>query len=299
MAAGRKHWSFGIIMAGTKKSLGQHWLKNREILDYIADLAIGELGASKSLAKKKAKAKETTTCLEIGPGLGTLTSSLLKRFDRVVAVEYDERLAENLPASFPGKNLKVLNEDILDYDFNDVKKPYVIAGNIPYYITQPIVGKVLELPMQRRPERVVFLMQKEVAERIAMKNESTPLGVLVYNQAEVELGRVVKRDEFEPAPKVDSQVVIFKMRKSPLWRDESFILGALLYLAFDHPRKKLLNNLMMVIPREEAMSLLTELEMDLNIRPGELSFEDYQRLWDAMGEKKLRNAILGSLMSMI
>ena len=83
------------------KSLGQHWLKNRVILDEIADAA-AEKGQSK-------------VCLEIGPGLGTLTSSLLKRFDKVLAVEYDERLAKNLPASFPGKNLEVVNADFLQF----------------------------------------------------------------------------------------------------------------------------------------------------------------------------------------
>ncbi len=299
MADGAKRWNFGIIMVGTKKSLGQHWLKNREILDYIADLAVGEEDVDDNSAKKRLKAKKPTICLEIGPGLGTLTSSLLKRFDKVIAIEYDERLARNLPASFPGKNLEVLNEDILGYDFSDIKKPYAIAGNIPYYITQPIIGKVLELPMQCRPERIVLLMQKEVAERVAIKDESTPLGILAYNQAEVELGMIVKRDEFEPAPKVDSQVVVFKMRKSPLWQDESFTLKALLYLAFDHPRKKLLNNLMTVMSRENAVKVLTEAEIDLDIRPGKLDLDDYQRLWNVIGKDEMRNVISGSLKGVI
>ena len=86
-----------------KKSLGQHWLYNRGILDEIAELA-GEDGL----------------CVEIGPGLGTLTSSLLKRFDKVLAVEFDEDLANNLPKSFPGKNLEVVNEYILKYDFSSI-----------------------------------------------------------------------------------------------------------------------------------------------------------------------------------
>mgnify|MGYP003301867371 CR=1 FL=1 len=90
------------------KSLGQHWLKNREILDEIADLAVSG---------------DSELCLEIGPGLGTLTSSLLKRFSKVLAVEFDPRLAANLPKSFPGKNLEVINEDILKFDFS------AISGN--------------------------------------------------------------------------------------------------------------------------------------------------------------------------
>ncbi len=81
-----------------KKSLGQHWLYNRAILDEIADLAI---------------APETDLCIEIGPGLGTLTSSLLKRFSQVIAIEFDADLAAKLPKSFPGKNLTVIHGDIL------------------------------------------------------------------------------------------------------------------------------------------------------------------------------------------
>lgn len=114
------------------KSLGQHWLKNRTILDEIANLAAVE-------------ANEETICLEIGPGLGTLTSSLLKHFSKVVAVEYDSRLAENLPKSFPGKNLEIINADILKVDVSALIKSdnYVAVGNIPYYITSPIVNLLI------------------------------------------------------------------------------------------------------------------------------------------------------------
>ena len=82
-------------MVGTKKSLGQHWLKNRAILDEIADLAV--YGVDEESADGNSAKTEVKTCVEIGPGLGFLTSSLLKRFEKVVAVEYDDRLAENQP----------------------------------------------------------------------------------------------------------------------------------------------------------------------------------------------------------
>ena len=121
------------------KSLGQHWLKNRAILDEIAELS-GEGGL----------------CVEIGPGLGTLTASLLRRFDKVLAIEFDAKLAENLPKSFPGKNLEVINVDFLKYDLDSIEAPYVIAGNIPYYITSPIIEKILKT--KNLPKRVVLLM---------------------------------------------------------------------------------------------------------------------------------------------
>lgn len=251
------------------KNLGQHWLKNREILERIADLAF-DLGAAKSVK----------TCLEIGPGLGTLTSSLLKRFNKVIAVEYDARLAENLPASFPGKNLNVVNDDIMDFDLSTIRGKYVIAGNIPYYITSPIIGKIMEA--EKKPAGAVLLMQKEVAERVMNTRGSTPLGLLVENQAEVEAGPIVKAKEFEPAPKVDSQVVVFKMRKQPLWQGDNIGLVALLYLAFERPRKKLLNNLQIVGTKQEAEEIMRRAEIDRNARPGDLSLQDYQRLWDAV-----------------
>lgn len=272
-----------------KKSLGQHWLKNREILDEIADLAaegrapevVGEVGAE--------------LCLEIGPGLGTLTSSLLKRFEKVIAVEYDRGLARNLPKSFPGKNLEVVHDDILEVDFAKLTKGerYVIAGNIPYYITSPIIGKILEA--EHKPERAVLLMQKEVAERVLNTHGNTPLGMLVENRAEVEAGPIVKAEEFEPAPKVDSQVVVMKMRKKPLWRGESFELGALLNLAFDAPRKKLFNNLQRMMGPDNTSTIMKEAGIDRDARPADLSLQDYQRLWDAMPENYQMGSLFGAL----
>ena len=159
MAAGRGHVTSGMHMVGTNKSLGQHWLNNRAILEEIAELAVRDL-----------EEKKPEVCLEIGPGLGTLTSSLLKRFNKVIAVEFDARLANNLPKSFPGKNLEVINGDILDFDFSSIKDDYVVAGNIPYYITTPILEKLLTAEHQAK--RVVLLMQKEVVERILNKKET-------------------------------------------------------------------------------------------------------------------------------
>ena len=143
--------------------------------------------------------------LEIGPGLGTLTSSLLKKFEKVIAVEFDSRLAANLPKSFPGKNLEVINEDILKLDFDKLfsregifGNDYVVAGNIPYYITSPIIEKLLTL--EKRPRRVVLLIQKEVAERILDKKE-TMLSLFVkkrVEQCDYSLPEFLKKQWFTP-----------------------------------------------------------------------------------------------------
>lgn len=254
-------------MVGTKKSLGQHWLKNRVILDEISDLAAGLADPSAQKSSEK-----SGLCIEIGPGLGTLTLSLLKRFDRVIAVEYDERLAENLPKSFPGTNLEVVNADILQYDFSMVPQPYVVAGNIPYYITSPIIEKVLTL--SNLPERVVLLVQKEVAERI-LDEKKTQLSLFVENRAKASAGPVVKRDEFTPPPKVDSQVIVLEPH-TPIVSDKVFDL---IRVGFAAPRKKLIHNLAGIRNKTELGEILTNLGIDIDARPGNLTLQDWQRLY--------------------
>lgn len=245
------------------KSLGQHWLKDRQILDAIADLAVDE---------ELAPAEKPELCLEIGPGLGTLTSSLLKRFNRVLAIEYDSRLAENLPKSFPGKNLQVINQDFLNFDLNSIEEPYVATGNIPYYITSPIITKLLDT--QNQPSCIVLLIQKEVAERIlATAGNHTYLSLSVQSKAEVKPGFIVPRDYFTPPPKVDSAVIVMKPRKTPLLSDETLKLAK---QGFSSPRKKLLKNL----PYDKSIlePIFQELHLSENARPADLSHENWQKL---------------------
>lgn len=245
------------MVAKNNKSLGQHWLKNREILEEIADFSAVEI------AEK---------CVEIGPGLGTLTSSLLKRFDKVIAVEFDKRLAENLPKSFPGKNLEVINADFLKFDLDSIEGSYVVAGNIPYYITSPIIEKILTT--KNLPKRVVLLIQKEVAERIADEKESM-LSLFVKNRADVELGVYVPREEFTPPPKVDSQVIILTPHK-PKYDDELF---KIIRLAFSAPRKKLLHNLLPLKSKEELVKIFEKTGVSVDARPADLHLDDYSRLF--------------------
>ncbi|MBQ6127824.1 ribosomal RNA small subunit methyltransferase A [Candidatus Saccharibacteria bacterium] len=250
------------------KSLGQHWLKDRQILDEIAELALGNAPES------ALDAPENRLCLEIGPGLGTLTSSLLRRFPRVISVEFDENLAKNLPKSFPGKNLEVINEDFLKFDLTSVKSPYVVAGNIPYYITSPIIMKLLET--ENKPENIVLLIQKEVAERIAEgPGKHTILSLSVQNLAEVELGPVVKKDLFTPPPKVDSQVIILRPRKAPLVSNDALNLAK---RAFSAPRKKLVKNLSSFYSVNSLKSALEQVGMDPNCRPSDTALQTWEKL---------------------
>ena len=243
-----------------KKSLGQHWLKNRVILDEIADLAI------------KDSTKES--CLEIGPGLGTLTSSLLKRFNKVIAVEFDEKLAHNLPQSFPGKNLEVINADILQFDLSLIQEPYVVVGNIPYYITSPIIEKVLTT--KNLPLKIVLLIQKEVAERIASKKE-TVLSLFVKNHANIQLGPVVSKDEFTPPPKVDSEIIVLTPKTAEV-EDKVFNL---IKTGFSSPRKKLISNLSGIKDKTTLLKVFKELNINPDARPSDLTLKQ----WSILNQK--------------
>lgn len=253
------------------KSLGQHWLKNREILDEIADLALvdGDLAH---------------LCLEIGPGLGTLTSSLLRRFERVIAIEYDERLAANLPKSFPGKNLEVIHGDILETEIAQLvgDRPYVVVGNIPYYITSPIIQKLINTVPS--PQRIVLLIQKEVAKRIAAEpGNHSILSLMVQNKAAVELGQVVTASEFTPPPKVDSQVI----RLTPLAKPQVSVSALdLAKKGFSSPRKKLVANLATPsISKADWREILGDLNLNPDARAEDLTLWDWEKLAKKLLEK--------------
>ena len=243
-----------------KKSLGQHWLKDRAILDEIADLALPDADAD--------PAAPLPLCVEIGPGLGTLTSSLLKRFPKVVAIEYDDKLARNLPGSFPGKDLEVIRADFLKVDLQQFDRPYVVAGNIPYYITSPIITKLITAP--NPPERIVLLVQKEVAERLLAK-KYTYFSTLVQNSADVSPGPAVPKDYFTPPPKVDSAVIVLKPHAPVLNGAEQKLLTA----GFSSPRKKLVKNLSAYPATATALETIGQSK---DARPGDLSLKDWKSL---------------------
>lgn len=254
-----------------KKSLGQNWLKDRPSLETIADLAAD--------LPEDSLDKDVRLCVEIGPGLGTLTSSLLRRFEKVTAVEFDASLARNLPASFPGKPLTVVNQDILQFDFSSIKEPYVVAGNIPYYITTPIIEKLLRLP--NPPENIVLLVQKEVAEKAAGLSGSSSFSLFIENFAAVTLGPLVPRALFTPPPKVDSRVLRLAPRKIPLASDRTL---AFIHRAFASPRKKLSANLAAFtgLSKSATEALLVSLGFSANARPADLSLKDYIALAETL-----------------
>ena len=250
---------------GPKKSLGQHWLKDPEILADIAEAA--ELTGY-------------DVVLEIGPGLGTLTSRLLARANSVTAVEFDADLARKLPGQFPGKKLTVVNQDILQFDLNQLPKNYKVVANVPYYITSKIVEKLMTA--ENKPSIAVLLVQKEVAERIAAEaGNMSVLSVSVQIFAEAEIDIEVPRQFFTPPPKVDSQVVILRTRNNPLitpedQRDFFRIVKA----GFSAKRKKLRSSLSggLGIDKSAVEELLKNAGISPDARAEDLAIEDWKRL---------------------
>jgi 16S rRNA (adenine1518-N6/adenine1519-N6)-dimethyltransferase len=252
-------------MAGPKKSLGQHWLRDRDVLAHVANCA---------------ELTDKDTVLEIGPGLGTLTSELLRRSNRVVAVEFDEELARKLPAQFPGKNLEVIQSDILAFDLSNLPADYKVVANVPYYITSKIVQ--LLMTATNKPSIAVLLVQKEVAQRLAARpGDMSILAISAQIFADVTLGEVVPAALFTPPPKVDSQVVVFKTRSQPYLTDvaeKDFF--RVVKAGFSSKRKKLRSSLSggLNISTAQAEEYLTGASIDPNARAESLALDDWVRL---------------------
>ena len=258
------------------KSLGQHWLRDREILDAIAF---------------SAEIEDGDFVLEIGPGLGTLTSSLLKfagKNGRVLSVEFDENLAKKLPAQFPGKNLEIINADFLDFDLSKLPKNYKVAANVPYYITSKIVEKLLT--SENKPSVAALLVQKEVAERMAAKaGELSILAIASQIYAEVSLDILVPREFFTPPPKVDSQVVVLKSREHNMIEifnsknnceisEKEFF--RIVKAGFAAKRKKIAKSLSanLAISKEQTAEILEKCKISPDLRAQDLNIEEWLKI---------------------
>ena len=252
-------------MAAPNKSLGQHWLHDRDALAAIADEAM--------LTKQD-------TILEIGPGLGTLTSELLRQAGNVTAVEFDADLARKLPGQFPGTNLTVINEDILQFDLSSLPAGYKVVANVPYYITSKIVERLLT--SSNKPSVAVLLVQKEVAERLAAEaGDMSILAISAQAYATVHMGAVVPAELFTPPPKVDSAVVVLRARETPLVsQDDERLFFRAVKAGFSARRKKLRSSLAggLGISKDSTLEVLEQAEISPDQRAQDLSIQDWNCL---------------------
>lgn len=260
-------------MSVPKKSLGQHWLRDPEILSEIVDASRIDPGDS---------------VLEVGPGQGTLTHALLEKGVVLTAVEYDIELFEELKRSiskFPNsENLELVHDDILKFDLTKLPKDYKVVANIPYYLTSNLIRLLSE--SSNPPASITLLVQKEVAERIcADPGKMSLLSVSAQNYYEVELDIVVLAKSFIPPPKVDSQVVHMSRREKPIHSplDERLFFKAV-KAGFSSRRKTLLNSLSGGLdrPKDETAKILSDCGINPGSRPQELDLAQWKKLAEVL-----------------
>jgi 16S rRNA (adenine1518-N6/adenine1519-N6)-dimethyltransferase len=251
-----------------RKSLGQHFLTDRRILQRIVDaleIAPGE------------------TVVEIGPGRGSLSELLVGRATKLVLVEYDRALAELLRKKYEShSSVSVVEADILTVRLAEVAGgSYKLIGNVPYYITTPILFHALERP---RPNRAVFLVQREVADRIVASPGSKEYGALSVNVQAVARAALIFRvapGAFHPPPKVESAVIRIDPRDDPVIRaEDEAAFSRFVQDAFGMRRKQMkrvLRGVLNLSP-EQADSVLAAAQIHPAVRPETLSPEDFARV---------------------
>lgn len=251
-----------------KKSLGQHWLTDELSLEAMCLAA--DVGPD-------------DTILEIGSGWGTLTELLVQKARQVIAVEFDEELAHELPTRVSATNLRVETADILSFDLTGLPADYKVVANIPYYLTSNLIRVLSESP--NPPQAAVLLVQKEVAQRVAARpGDLSTLSVTAQFYWQVSLADEVSAELFTPPPKVDSQILVLKRRPELLFPDaDTKIFFRLVKAGFGARRKKLRSSLSggLHVSKEQAERLLDSAGIDPNLRAQALSLEEWHRLYQA------------------
>ena len=265
------------------KSYGQNFLIDEDVVLGICE---------------KANISKDDLIIEIGPGLGTLTARLLEKAGKVIAVELDTKMIHILNDRFSlYDNFKLINDDILKVDLNklisdelDSLKKVKIVANLPYYITTPIIMKLLEEKLNI--DSITVMVQKEVAERLCCSPGTGDTGAITYTinyYTKPEIVLDVPKESFIPSPKVDSNVINLQILNNPsvMVKDEGTLFKVIKF-AFMQKRKTLLNSLSnsRMNSKEYFEKMLLDLNIDLKIRPEKLSLEDFARISDYIYEKK-------------
>lgn len=254
------------------KRFGQHFLSDKGILRAIVD----------ALAPTA-----EDTVVEVGPGRGSLTDILAERSGRLIAVEIDRALAAQLGERFAGSpNVQIIEGDFLDTDAGALAgDDYLLIGNVPYYITTPIIFKALDPPM---PRRSVFLVQREVAERMVARAGTENYGALSVNiaaVANVDQVMAVPASAFKPAPKVESAVVRLTPRADPLVPLPTLAaFRTFIQAVFGQRRKQMLRVLRSVrgLSGEQALRILELTGVDPTNRPEVVSPSRFATLFERL-----------------
>ncbi len=262
--------------AHANKGYGQNFLIDQNIVDGIIENA----GVCKD-----------DLIIEIGPGLGNLTSPLLKNAGKVICIELDPKMVSILKDRFSlYENFELINQDVLKVNLNKLIeennqfKSAKVVANLPYYITTPIIMKLLEDKLNL--ESITVMVQKEVAERLADKPGGKEVGAITYSinyYTNPEIIIDVPRDSFIPAPNVDSAVIKLDVLKQPKVKvlDEELFFKVIKF-SFLQKRKTLINSLSNsgLLPKDFLEEMLNELGIDLRVRAEQLSLENFKDISD-------------------
>ena len=259
------------------KSLGQNFLIDENVINEII---------------KNSEISEEDCIIEIGPGLGTLTKELLEKAGEVVCVELDKKMIPILKDRFSlYKNFELINDDILKVNLKELIKEkknkgfskIKIVANLPYYITTPIIMKLLEEKLDL--ESITVMVQKEVADRLIAipgDKETGAITYSVYYYAQGEELLEVSKDSFIPEPEVTSKVIRLRIRKEPPVKVERpDVMFRIIKSAFMQRRKTLLNalvNTKVFVNKEEGIKILKKLNLSENIRAEKLSIQDFANI---------------------
>ena len=260
------------------KDLGQNFLVNKEVVENIVN--------SSEISKED-------MIIEIGPGLGTLTKYLLEKAGKVLCIELDNKMIKILNERFSNyENLEIINADILKVDLNQIikeNKKYEniknvkVVANLPYYITTPIIMKLLEDRLDIKS--ITVMIQKEVAERLIEIPGGKETGAIthsVYYYCESEKIMEVPSNSFIPEPEVISEVIKLTLRNEPVVKiEDPKVMFMIIKSAFMQRRKTLLNaltNTKVFVSKEEGLKILKHLNLDENVRAEKLSIEDFANI---------------------
>jgi 16S rRNA (adenine1518-N6/adenine1519-N6)-dimethyltransferase len=267
------------------KSLGQNFLINEEVINAIVECS---------------NICNEDLVIEIGPGLGTLTKRLLEKAGKVVCIELDKKMLKILNDRFQlYNNFELINDDILKVDLkdlilqtkknNNLKNAKVVA-NLPYYITTPIIMKLLEEMLDLHS--ITVMIQKEVADRLTETPGGKNTGAITYTIDYYSIPQKileVPNSSFIPAPEVTSEVIKLNVKKDNFIKvKDKNVMFRIIKCAFMQRRKTLLNaltNAHVFINKEEGSQILNELNLNLNIRPEKLTLENYRDITDKVLEK--------------
>lgn len=258
------------------KKLGQNFLINDNVIENIIEAS---------------NIEEKDLVIEIGPGLGTLTSKLLERAEKVIAIELDDKMISILKDRFKlYNNFILLNDDVLKIDLNSLIKENVgdlekikIVANLPYYITTPIIMKLLEDKLGIYS--ITVMVQKEVADRITAMPGDKLSGAITYSvnyYAEAKKIVFVDKSSFIPAPEVDSEVIKLDIRKTPVVEvDNEEMFFRVIKASFMQRRKTLVNGLVnsgIITDKVRIKEIFDNIGIDMNIRGEKLTIEQFAEL---------------------